>query len=98
CAWPTVARRKSKFDRIAPNDECDWDSRGRGLGRQRCRFSARSNENTHGLAHQIGSESGKSLVLTERPAVFDCRVLPLNKACLSQTSSECLYGVPVIVR
>src|SRR5262245_17198982 len=91
CAWPTVARRKPKFDRIAPDDECNWDSRGRRLGLQRCRFSARSNENTHGLAYEIGSESGKSPPLTEPPAVFDRRILTLNEAGLTQTSSECLH-------
>jgi hypothetical protein len=61
----------------------------RGLGRQRCRFSARSDENTHGLAYEIGSESGKSLVLTERPAVFDRRVLTdRNAAGISRTAFE----------
>jgi hypothetical protein len=71
---------------------------GRGLGRQRCRFSARSNENTHGLAYEIGSESGKSLLLSERSAVFYRRVLTLNEAGLSQTSSEGLHQMPGIVR
>src|SRR5262249_45374872 len=98
CAWPTVARRKPKFDRIAPDDECDGDGGRRGAGRQRCRFSARSHENTHGLAYEIGSESSKSLLLTEPPAVFHRRVLTLDEAALAQTSSECLYQMPGIIR
>jgi hypothetical protein len=55
-------------------------------------------ENTHGLAYEIGSEFSEPLPLTERPAVFDCRVLTLDEAALAQTSSECLYQVPRIVR
>jgi hypothetical protein len=55
-------------------------------------------ENTHGLAYEIGSEFSEPLPLTEPPAVFDCRVLTLDEAALAQTSSECLYQVPRIVR
>jgi hypothetical protein len=42
--------------------------------------------------------SDHSIPLTEPPAVFDCRVLTLDEAALAQTSSECLYQVPRIVR
>jgi hypothetical protein len=95
--WPTVGRGKPKFDWIAPDDECDGDGGRRGLGGQRCPFSARSNENTHGLAYEIGSEFSKSLPLTNPPAVFDRRILTLDEAALAQTSSECLYQMPGIV-
>src|SRR6266545_7805462 len=38
-ARPPVARCEPQLDRIATDDECDRDARGRGLGRQRRRFS-----------------------------------------------------------
>ena len=68
------------------------------LAASACPFSARSDENTHGLVCKIGSEFSKSLAFTEPPAVFDGRVLTLDEAALAQTSSECLYQMPGIVR
>ena len=68
------ASDEAEPDRIGPNFEYNRNGRGRRLGRERRRSSARSN-NSHMTFNQIRRHRGQPINLLLRPAVFDRNVL-----------------------
>jgi hypothetical protein len=62
--------------------------RGRGLGREHRRVTARRDYDGHLATDKVGSERGQTIIVTLSPAIYDLRVLPKNDASFAQTPME----------
>jgi hypothetical protein len=65
----------------------DRNIAGRGLGRMR-RINAASH-NRHDMQNQVCRHPGQSIVVIQRPPVFDPDVLLFNKSGFTQAFSKC---------
>src|SRR4029077_2030154 len=76
---PSEARHKAEFDRVFTHTEDNRYRRRRSFGCEGAGRTARRRDDRHTTADEIGCQGPKTVVLTFRPAIFDCNVLPFDK-------------------
>jgi hypothetical protein len=90
--WPVQAGDETQFDRIATDREHDGNRDRRCLGRE-CRGGTDRRDNrAHLTTHQIGRHRRQAIILTFRPAIFDCDVLSFDVAGVFQALAKCARG------
>src|SRR5262249_23278554 len=88
-AWAIECRHRARFDRIIPRDEYDRNGRSRGPGSCCRRASPDQDDHSYAAIHQLSRLLRKSIVVSLRPAVFECDVATLNVAGFSQALLDC---------
>src|SRR5262245_36262273 len=88
-AWAIECRHRARFDRIIPRDEYDRNGRSRGPGGCCRRASPDQDDHSYAAIHQLSRLLRKSIVLSLRPAVFDCDVATLAVARFAQALLDC---------
>ena len=97
-AGPGEAGDKTQPHRVFTGAEDDRDRRGCRFGRE-CRSDASGRGDHSNLpANQVGRQRRQPIELTLGPAVFDCQVLALDKACVFEALAECAQTVRERVR
>ena len=87
-SWPAQAGDQSNCDWVGTHLEDNWDSCGRRLCRERCRSASRCDNHSHPTTYQICGQRGQSVVLTFRPAKFDCDISTLDISGFAETLVE----------
>ncbi len=87
-ARPVEAAHEAELDRIATSDEDNRDCGGCCHSRENRRCAAGRDNHSYFSANQLGSNHLQSIVLTVRPAEFDCHVLAFDEAGCFQAVAE----------
>src|SRR5262249_22627097 len=88
-AWAIECHHRARFDRIIPREEYDRNGRGSGLGGCCRRTSSDQDDHSYAAIHQLGRLLRKSIVVSLRPAVFECDVAALDVPGFSQALLDC---------
>jgi len=88
-AWTVKRRHGTGFHGVLPHDEHDRNRRSRGLGGCCRGTSPDQNDHSYTAIHQLDRLFRKAIVLSLRPAVFDCNVATLDVAGLSEALLDC---------
>jgi hypothetical protein len=86
-ARPGDARDQTKLDGVFADAEDDRDHRGRSLCGER-RRGAEGSDHGHIAPQQFTDHRRQPIVLTLRPAIFDCHVPTLDISGFAQTLAE----------
>jgi len=80
-AWPVEVRDEAQIYRVRSTRKNNWYCRGCSL-RGDGGTTRRGEDDRHALENEIGSEGRQAIILTFRPAIFDCNVAARDKASL----------------
>src|SRR5207248_2429475 len=91
---PIEAGNDTGLDRIqVTQDEYDWNSCGRRLGREDRNTAARCGDHGYPAFDQLGGKGRQAIVAVFRPAVLDREVAVLNIAGIAQAATEPGYQI-----
>ena len=88
-AWTVERRHGTGFHGVLPRDEHDRNRRSRGPGGCCRGASPDQDDHSYTAIHQLDRLLRQAIVLSLRPAVFDCNVATLDIAGLSEALLDC---------